>query len=293
MLNVPERKMEEVACPVCRGERRSIRFDKGEQLVVTCLECGVYYVTPRLTPEAARAMYDAPEYFAGGTDVGYTFNYLTEETEKFVHAYYGERLDFMARFRPPGRLLDVGCATGYFVSLAADRGWDAYGLEPSRFAARLAQERLGNRVRHGELLPGTYPPCCFDAVTLWDVLEHVTDPRGLLATTHEILSDGGIVALSVPSMESPNAELAGGEYWQIKPLEHITYFPRSILERLLNETGFRPVFMTSSLLGPPLGETGASKILEKPKPGQPNLLQATRLLDIGDNLEAYALRGRR
>lgn len=128
---------------------------------------------------------------------------------------------------PAGRLLDIGAGTGMLVEQAAAMGYDAEGVEPSRWMQDRAVAR-GLSVRLG-----TFPhPQCkgpYDVVTMIDVIEHVADPLGLLKALHAALRDRGILAVVTPDVRSLAARLLGRRWWHFRPA-HIGYFDRSTLD---------------------------------------------------------------
>lgn len=139
---------------------------------------------------------------------------------------------------PPGRLLDVGCYTGLFPLVAQERGWDVFGIEPSRWAARIAAQRLGSRVTAGFLRDVTFAPASFDIVTSWDVIEHVTDPMGDLARMARLLRPGGWLFLSTMASDAPIVRVLGRRWpWYMEM--HRFYFTPATLGTLLQRCGFR------------------------------------------------------
>lgn len=137
----------------------------------------------------------------------------------------------------PGKILDVGCATGLFLEVAAGLGWQPYGVELSRFAAQKAQERFGDRISHGTLAQARYPEAFFDAVTLFDLLEHVREPGPFLGEVHRVLRPGGRLLLVMPDAASPSARLMGA-HWPHYNAEHLHYFSPATVTRLLAACGF-------------------------------------------------------
>lgn len=134
-----------------------------------------------------------------------------------------------------GRLLDVGCASGLFLLRAAASGWSVAGVEPCETLAREAGSRLEGRgaihcatLETAGLKPG------FDAVTMWDVLEHVPEPRAFLGSAARLLRPGGKLFLNVPDLDSLPARLLGAR-WPLLLAEHLNYFTRPSL-RLLGES---------------------------------------------------------
>lgn len=147
--------------------------------------------------------------------------------------------EVIRRVSGPGRLLDVGCATEVFLDGMRQRGWTVSGVEINAKAAQYAQERLGLEVFVGELEEAGYPDASFDVVTLWDVLEHVPDPRRTLGEIARVLCPGGLLVLSLPNPGCLEARLFGPYWagWDVP--RHLYVFSRPVLERLLAETGFQ------------------------------------------------------
>lgn len=150
------------------------------------------------------------------------------------------KLDWVRdRARGGGRLLDVGANFGHFLSLAKEH-YDAWGLEPSPFAARWARENLGVDIEVGtiEEAPSTLDGA-FDIVTLWDVIEHVPDPETSLRRIAGLLSPGGLLLLSTPDASSSVARLLGTHWYYVDPVQHIALFGKHNLCDLLERVGFR------------------------------------------------------
>jgi SAM-dependent methyltransferase len=141
---------------------------------------------------------------------------------------------------PDGRsLLDVGCYTGVFVEIAQHHGWQAWGVEPSRWAVTQAQGR-GLHVILGTLATADLPEAYFDVVTLWDVIEHLTDPRAALQHTLRLLRPGGLAVIHTIDIESPFARLMGARWPWLMEM-HIHYFSRRTLCVMLKQCGFQVI----------------------------------------------------
>jgi SAM-dependent methyltransferase len=147
-------------------------------------------------------------------------------------------LKMVQQYLTSGRLVDVGCASGSFLSVAADAGWMVTGVEPSEILANRAIKALTGR---GEIYCSTLQRAnlsssSFDALTLWDVLEHVTHPVSFLTDCVRLLKPGGYLFLNLPDISSIQARFLR-ERWPLFLPEHLNYFDRNTLKFCAEKTG--------------------------------------------------------
>jgi 2-polyprenyl-3-methyl-5-hydroxy-6-metoxy-1,4-benzoquinol methylase len=238
--------LEEATCNLCGANRCQVLFDaspedtKGfEDFVYTitddriipaprlarCLRCGLIYVSSGIKAQAFYAKYrdmrDA--------------TYLSEEKGRRLSARI--MLDRIMKFKPAGRLLDIGCATGLLLDEARKLGWETAGVELSRWAAGIAREKLKLAVFEGLLKEAKYPEQHFDAVVMMDVIEHLPDPRGTLGEISNILKPDGILCVSTPDVGSIASRLLRAKWWGVR-MEHIFYFSKQSLTGMLDAAGF-------------------------------------------------------
>lgn len=200
--------------------------------IVRCRVCGFVYTSPR--PEAGALV----QGYRSGVDE----TYLAEGSSRSINAHLS--LSAIKRFVPRGRLLEVGCATGYFLNAAAG-DFEAEGLEPSLWACRIARERYRLEV-HPETIEetGRFAPGSFDVVAMIDVVEHLADPMSALRRCAELLKPGGILYLVTPDIGSFSAAVMGRYWWGLRPA-HIHYFGRGTMRRALSAAGLEPVMERS------------------------------------------------
>lgn len=136
-----------------------------------------------------------------------------------------------------GRILDVGCALGYSFSEARDLGWDGIGIEISDHAARLARELNQVDVRVARIVDTQFADAYFDAIVLWDVVEHMEDPVSDLLHLRRWLKPGGVLHLVTPDVGSLSSRLLGARWYHYKPGEHLWYFGHNSIVRLLERAG--------------------------------------------------------
>jgi 2-polyprenyl-3-methyl-5-hydroxy-6-metoxy-1,4-benzoquinol methylase len=198
--------------------------------IVRCAQCGLVMQNPRDDQATLARVYAA---LADST-------YDEEDTSRAASAR--EHLAFVEAYAPqPGRLLDVGCASGLFVEAARSRGWQADGADASVWAVERARERCpGARFEIGTLETLDFPPEAFAVITLFDVLEHVDAPHAALSRLRGWLRPGGLLCLSVPNAGSWTARLMGPR-WVLLLREHLWYFSPQTLGQLLARAGYELV----------------------------------------------------
>jgi 2-polyprenyl-3-methyl-5-hydroxy-6-metoxy-1,4-benzoquinol methylase len=191
-----------------------------------CEDCGLLFQSP---VPAEPALLDA--YGAVEDPV-----YLAEKENRYLTFRKA-----LALLGPPAgrRLLDVGAYCGFFVDVARQAGFDAEGVELSRWAVSHARA-LGLPVRNETIEERARSGARFDVVTLWDVVEHLADPRRDLAHAFELLRPGGRLHVSTIDAASPIARALGARWPWLMDM-HLVYFDRRTLPRLLEEVGFRVV----------------------------------------------------
>jgi SAM-dependent methyltransferase len=230
-------------CTLCGAGRRlpflqsADRFSKETFRLVQCDRCGLVSLSPSLSPgELARYYPPAYEPYRDPEEQ------ISARERKSIARALAIQLDFIERYAPRrGRLLDVGCATGGFLRLAQSRGWQASGIEPGEQAARIAQQRYGLEVRIGTLESEAYPAEQFDVITLWDVLEHLPNPKSALLRLRDWLKEGGLLVFSIPNLESFDCRLFGPAWIGWDAPRHLNLFPQQTVKTLLSHTGFEPL----------------------------------------------------
>jgi SAM-dependent methyltransferase len=229
-------------CPVCDSFDSTLYLD-GEDAIVPesvgssrsklshgrilkCRNCGLCFRSFRPTPAQLADLYRAAD------DQVYE-----AETANRVKTAERHRKRISRYLQPPGTVLDIGSASGAFLRLMVDAGWNAYGIEPSSSQCAKARRVLGSEAVIQEcVLEEAVLPCKFDVVTLWDVLEHVTEPVAFLARCSGLLRPGGYLFLNTPRVDSAIAKTLG-ERWPLLLAEHLNYFTIESLRICAEKSG--------------------------------------------------------
>jgi 2-polyprenyl-3-methyl-5-hydroxy-6-metoxy-1,4-benzoquinol methylase len=141
-------------------------------------------------------------------------------------------------YRPAGRALDIGCGSGGYLAFLARLGWSCSGVEPGARSRTYAREVLGLDVEAGPLAACRYPSRHFDVVTMWHVLEHLSDPLGTLREIRRILKPDGRLLLRTPNVESLEARVFRGDWYGLDPPRHLFLYSPRTLRPLLERHGF-------------------------------------------------------
>lgn len=165
--------------------------------------------------------------------------YEDTRNERFIQAE--KILDEIQKYRTSGKFLDIGAGSGILVEAALQRGYNTEGIEPSRWLQTQAQKR-GLPVH-----PGTIP--CkelkdfYDIITIIDVIEHVSEPLGLLMDASEYLAPNGILIITTPDINSFFAKILGWKWWHFR-VAHIGYFNKKTIKMAIEKAGFNVIKIT-------------------------------------------------
>ena len=273
-----------VLCPVCGASDFQVLYtpwhtvtdpvklfgaasgERGTQQIVRCTnaECRMMYVNPRY-PDAVIL-----EGYEGADDQGHDTQH---ESRVLTFLRSLEKTCGAVAEARRCKALDVGCAGGAFVEAARRYGYDATGLEPSRQLAASARAR-GLNVIQGTL-DSFHPSEKYDVVSLWDVLEHVTDPIATLKACRALLNPKGVLIVNYPDSGTWQAKMAGKNFWWFLSV-HLHYFDRHSIRVILEKTGFELfstrrhfqqlqlgyLFEVGRIYSPPLASLGSKLVPE-------------------------------
>jgi SAM-dependent methyltransferase len=230
-------------CPLCAGTRsRVLQRIKaphpaagGTFRLRRCRDCDLVYLTPRLDDATLATLYGEEFYFPSESP----FGAIAEGVKALIQDARRQVVEKRARI---GRLLDVGSGDGAFVHHMASHGWDATGLDFSPAASELAARRgLRGRYLMGSLADHDLPLRSFDAVTLWQVLEHIGEPVAMLRRAHALLRPGGLLVASVPNIDGLSATLTRERWWGLDVPRHLVHYTPATLRRVVAEAGLNVV----------------------------------------------------
>jgi SAM-dependent methyltransferase len=253
---VTEPRLVEVkSCQVCGSEQSDLMFEEPPHAVRRCTDCGLVFVTPRMGDDDLKREVYGDSYWKSDKPREHGYADYTDDEPLYLKTFQRRRALVEKHCPQRGRVLDIGCAAGYFLRVMQQEAWDTRGIELSPSIAAEARSHLGPKnVWIGTLddLPDDtegFEPASFDLVTMWDVLEHVPNPQALLRQAHAMLRPGGTLILETQNVDSRFANLLGRRWHHYKHQEHLYHFNPSTLQQLLAQGGFEVVVNTPSYGG--------------------------------------------
>lgn len=225
--------MKKTKCYLCSSNNYRLVTKKSKYRIVKCSNCDFIFTTPIPSKEELDAFYN-------------TFDYRDNSSaEKIIRSDAKQSLGKIGRYtNKKGELLDVGCGRGYFLDEARTVGWDTYGADTSRIVVDFAKKRLHLNVFYSDIF-SFQPDKSFDLVTLNQVIEHFSNPEGLINQCSKYLKSGGLMYISTPNAESISARVLKGNFDHFIPPEHLSYFSQHTLQRLLEKQGFKVLYAGS------------------------------------------------
>jgi SAM-dependent methyltransferase len=217
-------------CRACGGSGRE-RFRKRGFVIAECGVCATRFV-PDPLPRAES--YDE-RYFDARVETGYA-GYLSDR--ELILLNFERRVQWLAPLAGGKRLLDVGAAFGFLLAAARKHGFDPVGVEPVAACAEFAKRELGETILPFALEDADLPRGSFDVITLFDVIEHLRDPRGAVARVRELLRPGGLVVVETGDLDALLSRVCGRRWYYYDPPQHLTYFRQASLVSMLRNAGF-------------------------------------------------------
>lgn len=248
-------------CLLCGAKNRKRLAEIPQSTLYECATCGLLHLDPCLSPEAMSKAYASNESLTAlhSFHEGY-YDYGDLKQKSQTLADFNQALERLERLnRGKGRLLDVGAGNGFFMAAAKARGWEVEGCDTSRQNVNLAREKFGLTVHQGTLATLELEKESYDVISFWDVIEHFPNPHAPLHRAKQLLKTGGFILAGVPNQRSLLNGLALWSYRmsfglirkgidQVYFLEHVAYYERATLQRLMQHSGLtlKDHFFTST-----------------------------------------------
>ena len=229
-------------CPICDSTEFDHIITSNDYTVsqnpfniVGCMQCSFRFTNPRPTND------NLPEFYK-------SINYISHSNTKkgfFSQAYHlvrrytlNQKLKLLKSNVAVGNLLDYGCGTGMFLKETNSKGWNSFGVEPDEGARELSNSNKKLAFENKQELNAFDPLITFNAITLWHVLEHVTDLPETLNFFKQKLNPNGALIIAVPNYNSYDAKHYKAHWAAYDLPRHLYHFEAKTISQLLAKYGF-------------------------------------------------------
>ena len=243
----------EINCPVCnknifyilRRNKYPINLTKNQLLkiyssssdiklmdqLVSCKECKTVYLNPRIKNEIIL------EAYSNAVDP-----LFYEQNEYRIKTFKNKLLYIIKKFKiQPNKniqILDIGCGGGAFPKAAHELNFSVIGIEPSKWLSEKAKNEYDLDIRTGTLKDYNFPDSYFDIITLWDVIEHLTDPKDIMEESYRILKSNGLLLINYPDYSSFVRKILRYN-WPFFLNVHLIYFDKKTIKRFIENNKFK------------------------------------------------------
>ncbi len=228
------------SCPVCNGSNFSHFLDCKDYTVsretfsiAQCNSCDFKFTNPRPEPKDLGKYYESTDYVSHSKSNKGFINSLYHIAK---HYSLLKKIQLINGISKKGKLLDFGCGTGDFLNTCKVSGWEVSGVEPNGLARTTAKELLKTEIK-SELSENSFEKNSFNIISLWHVLEHVSELDKTVETLLRFLKPEGVLLIAVPNCNSYDAEVYG-KYWAAYDVpRHLYHFVPKTTEKYFKDKG--------------------------------------------------------
>ena len=247
----------QVKCDLCSSKQSSVLFNFPEYRVLSCGSCGLVFTDSSVYSRDLE-IYSGDYYkkkYPKRYD-SYTADYRKLENDSIINNYTN-LLEQLEKFSAKGKMLDVGCATGVFLDIARERGWEVQGIDVSKYAVHYARKNFGLKASVATIENLKAPDSYFDVITLHEVIEHVPSMKSVLKGARKKLKKNGLLLLTTIDSSSLISQLSGMLYHSTLgkinspaqkcfQLQHTFHPTPEIMRLYFKEAGFKEEWFNRS-----------------------------------------------
>lgn len=224
--------MKQWICPACDSKDIRVKYKIifGLKSLMKCRKCGLCFILPKSPSDVNYAKDYYRSWFM--TELG------EEGAVLIKRATSNYLLSIIESYKNKGSLLDIGCAFGYLLDVACERGWKCWGIDISEYASQVAAEN--NRIEKiwiGDFLNISMPKEKFNVIVMVDFVEHIYNTKDVLIKCKKMLNNKGLLVVVTPDSGSFSCKCMG-RHWPHFNNEHVTYFSRKCAETIFDILGF-------------------------------------------------------
>lgn len=228
-------------CPIC-GVKKSKKvietkdfFLSNEAFSISkCQKCGFHFTNPRPTADHLGPYYESEEYISHSNSNQGLFGFLYQRIRKYT---LRKKYQLVNSYKSGHRVLDIGCATGQLLNEFKCRGWESVGIEPDPDARTYAEEKYHLKVLPEEQMNALVDHS-FDVISMWHVLEHVSDLDQRMKDLQRLIKANGVLFIALPNIESWDAQHYGKHWAGLDLPRHLYHFNKANVKMLFEKHAF-------------------------------------------------------
>jgi 2-polyprenyl-3-methyl-5-hydroxy-6-metoxy-1,4-benzoquinol methylase len=229
-------KTPKATCFICGNKRFRKMFRVDHGYLNQCSKCGLVLLDSENKDKGILNIYKDENYYGQSDDNSLTYKSYLEEKEVYLK-YFNNKLKNIENNILKGKILDIGCGLGFFLEVAEKRGWRAEGVEVSNYAASYLSKNK-YKAYCGELESLKLAEKSYDVITLFSVIEHLSNPLETLKEIRRLLKPDGLLIITAANQKGLLATFLGKRWFQYKYHGHLYFFSSVTLTKLLNKVGF-------------------------------------------------------
>lgn len=226
----------------CGGSYKPLFIKRGHQYL-KCSNCGLATLSFDGEYDQFIKKYYQQGYFQGGSDYTGYKDYMMEK-ECIIRNFRGY-LHTISKHVNSGSHLDVGCAAGYFVELMQQHGFDSYGTDVSEFIINQSSPYIRHKLHNAPFHATNYKKGSFDLITMFDIIEHLSEPSKELAISRDLLKDKGYIFIVTGNIRSLYAKFLGKYNHFFAGPHHLMLFDHQTIKEILKQNGFKTINISS------------------------------------------------
>lgn len=221
-------------CPLCNSEDlkneilcKDHTVSQQDFAIAKCTRCDFMFTSPRPTAKSLPDYYKSEDYISHKNKSNNPVNFIYKIARHFT---IKSKIKLINKYGKKGAILDIGCGTGHFLNACKQDGWGIYGVEPDNSAKEIAREKTNTVIKQdvNELTDKK-----FDVITLWHVLEHISNLNEFITSISERLTKNGVIIVAVPNHRSYDAQHYK-QFWAAYDLpRHLYHFEQKTMKALM------------------------------------------------------------
>lgn len=234
---------ESTDCPVCGSNISKSYCTKDNFQHVKCCKCEMVYINPRLNKAATLEFYNSPvneiyneQKFHASVEGESPDDRINAHNIRLIATYFTKVVDGQMPLIGK-KLIEIGCAKGYFLKQAKNLGADVFGVELNKVNAEIAQNSVAGIIYDKDIFELSLPSETFDIIYMRDVIEHIHNPIPFMEEMSRLLKPGGMIFLETHNIDGLIHRVVGGKHTCVFGFEHPVHWSYKTLKLALEKSG--------------------------------------------------------